>query len=323
MAEVPSKPGTTKPAASASAGVTIGADPSKQAGSVQVQGAPFQIQPLQAREAWLKMLIYAGHGRGKTELAGTAADVEQMRDVLLISADKGEMTLTQSPRIKNSDLIDIIPVTTFNQIAKIQEFLKAHCRFRDSNDEANLRKLQAYLFGIKEDEIDRIRRYKTVIFDSLTEAETYCTYRILDIDINEIESDPIDVAGWPEFRKNFEMIKLTVRAYRDLPMNVIFLCPDQWTQDEQKRFHYTPYLTGKLSEQVQGFVDIVGWLTVGSATETQTAPRRLYVESIQGPGIPKFDAKNRRSVYGKAWFDNPSMTSIMEGVGLLKKPVKG
>lgn len=293
-------------------------DPTKTANAVRAVGAPFQIQTMQQRETWLKILIYGRHGSGKTELAGSSADVETMRDVLLVDAEKGNLTLFDSPRISSSHLIDRIPVTTFKQVAQIQEFLKAHCKHRDESNEEALKKLQAAVTGIPVEQIDRVRRYRTVILDSLTEIETYCTYTLLNLDSQKVEADPIDVAGWPEYRKNFEMVKLLVRAYRDLPMNVIFLCPEQWSQDEQKKYHYTPQLTGKLSDQVQGFVDIVGWLTTGSATDEKAAPRRMFVQPIAGPGIPKFDAKNRRPVYREAWFDEPSMSSIMKGVGLLK-----
>ena len=129
----------------------------------------------------------------------------------------------------------------------------------------------------------------------------------------KIISGDIDTAGWPEFRKNNEMVKMLCRAFRDLPMHVIFICAEQWSQDEHKRYHYTPALTGKLSSQVQGFMDIVGWIVPGPVPEgKEEAPRRVYIQPVGGTGgMPKFDAKNRRPVYTKAYFDDPSMDSIM------------
>jgi len=299
---------------------SMNSDPSKSAGAIRAVSAPFQIQTEQQRQRWLKMLVYAKHGIGKTELVSTAADVPQMRDILVIDAEKGDTTIEDSPRVKNPHLIHNIPVNTFKTVAFIQEFLTAYCKARDANDINGMRKLFCTVTGYDPKDVpdEKVPRYRTVILDSLTEIEVYCTYGILNIDAAKVMKDgDIDTAGWPEFRKNNEMVKLLVRAFRDLPMNVLFVCAEQYTQDEQKKFHYTPALTGKLSAQVQGFVDIVGWLTVGALQEGQTeAPRRLYVQPVSGG--PKFDAKNRRPAWRQAYFDNPSMFDIMKGTGLLR-----
>lgn len=294
-------------------------DPSKAANALQAVSAPFQIRTTIDRQRWLKILIYGRHGAGKTELAGSSVDVELMQDVLMIDAESGDTVLEESPRIHNPDKISHIRVTTFKQVAYIHEFLKAYCIARDRNDIAQMKKLYCQVTGhdpkILPD--DAVPRYRTVIIDSLTEVEVYCTYGILSIDAGKAMMEgEMDVAGWPEFRKNNEMVKLLVRAFRDLPMHVIFVCSEGWTQDEQKKFHYSPQLTGKLSAQVQGFVDIVGWMTVGSATaDSPEAPRRMYVQPISGG--PKFDAKNRRPAFSQAFFENPSMSSIMKDIGML------
>jgi len=297
------------------------ADPTKSQNALQAVSAPFQIQTSHQRQRWLKFLVYAKHGVGKTELASSAIDVPQMRDVLVIDAEKGDTTIEDNPRIKNAHLLHNIPITTFKQVAYIQEFLTAYCKARDENNVAKMKQLYCSVTGLDPAQVEDkdVPRYRTVILDSLTEIEVYCTYGILNINPTKVMRDgDMDVAGWPEFRKNNEMVKLLVRAFRDLPMNVIFVCAEAYTQDEQKKFHYTPALTGKLSAQVQGFVDIVGWLTTGALQEGQIeAPRRLYVQPVSGG--PKFDAKNRRPVWRNAFFDNPSMKTIMEGTGLLRK----
>jgi len=290
-------------------------DPSKTLGSIKVVGAPFQITTHQERDRWLKALFYARHGIGKTELAGSSVDVPEMRDVLYLDLERGGETFDDNPRIKNVDKLYRVAVNTFTAVAHIQEFLKAYCAARDAGNVVQMRKLYALVSGT---EVENPPQFRTVIVDSLSELDAYCTYQVLKINIegNEI-GDDIDTAGWPEFRKNFEMMKLMVRAYRDLPMNVLFIAAESYTQDEQKKYHYSPALTGKLSTQVQGFVDIVGYLVAGQASEAEPeAPRRLYVQPIAGG--PKFDAKNRKSVYRQPFFDNPNMALIMKGVGLAK-----
>lgn len=297
----------------------VNADPSKSTNALRAVTAPFQIQTMHTRVRWLKMLIYGKHGAGKTELAASAVDVEQMRDVLFISAESGDSTIDDNDRITNPDKVFTININTFKQAAFIQDFLVAYCKARDRDDVKAMKQLFCQVTGYDPKTLadEDVPRFRTVIVDSLTEIEVYCIYGLLSIDINKVVSEEIEVAGWPEFRKNNEMVKLLVRAFRDLPMHVILVCAEQYTQDEQKKFHYSPQLTGKLSAQVQGFVDIVGWITVGASTaESPEAPRRVYIQPISGG--PKFDAKNRRSVYKQAYFENPNMRSIMKSIGLLK-----
>lgn len=306
------------PNAGATQAPAPGGDPSKQAAAAnaQVKNAPFQIQGLGAKQPYIKMLVYGKHGAGKTLLAATASDLPQMSDVLLISAESGQLTLQGSTRLKNPDSIDMIPVTTFKTVARIQEFLKTHCVYRDADNIEGLRKLQSFVTGVPIEEITTVRKYRTVILDSLTEIESYCMYSLLNIAVDKIADENIDVAQFAEFRKQGEMVKLLVRAFRDLPMNVIFVCAEAYSQDERKAYHYSPAMTGKLASQIQGFMDVVGWLVVGPPTEGQEAPRRLYVQPVGGG--PKFDAKNRLASVKESFFDNPTMRDILSAAKMLK-----
>lgn len=311
-------PAPTKPAVAVvgqQPNPALNSDPSKATNAAKVN-APFQIRLFHEQAKYLKALIYGKHGAGKTELLATAVDVPEMNDVLFISAESGDLTLNSSPRIKNRDKIYMIRVTTFKQIAHIQQFLKAYCVARDANDVAKMRSLYSQVTGYPVEQIPNPPIFRTVIIDSLSEVEVYCIYQLLSVTQDVLKADDMEVAGWPEFRKNNEMVKMLVRAFRDLPMHVLFAAAESYSQDEKKQYHYTPQLTGKLASQVQGFVDLVGWITVGAPTEGRVeAPRRVFVQPISGG--PKFDAKNRLPAYQEAFFDNPSMADIVYKTGLL------
>jgi len=271
-------------------------------------------------QRWLKVLVYGNYGKGKTTLAGSSADVPQMRDVLAIDAEAGDLAYEDNPRIQHPDYIEHVRVTTFIQVARVHEFLRSHCIKRDNNDVDGMRRIEAWLKGCNPQDIKEPRRFRTVIIDSLSEVEAYCAYELMKVDEGTVltgSAEEIDVMRFDEFRKNNMKIQMVVRAFRDLPMHVILVCSQQYTQDERKRFHYGPMMTGKLSGQIQGFVDIVGYLLTGVPDERGIAPRRLYVQPIDIDG-QKFDAKNRRAAYPNAYFEDPTMDTIMRGVGLLK-----
>ncbi len=72
-------------------------------------------------------------------------------------------------------------------------------------------------------------------------------------------------------------------------------------------------MTGKLAAQIQGFVDIVGFLKAAAPDDKGNSPRRLFVQPVD-----RFDAKNRRAAFTGAFFEDPSMLSIMKAIGLEK-----
>lgn len=277
------------------------------------------------RRRYIKCLFYGAPGTGKTTLAGTAVDIEAMQDVLAIQIEGGEEVLLDNPRIKNPELVDVVRINSMPQLVKLYNFLQNHCRARDKGDEEMLIKMQNAVFHGDIDAAgnptngelydgDRLRQYRTVIIDSLTEIEAANLATTLGLDAQGIEvGGDATVAGWGEFRQNNHTMQRNIRAFRDLDMNVIFICHQSYNQDDMKRYHYAPALTGKLAQQVQGFVDVVGWLIVGT-DEKGTMVRKLAVQPHTGP---KADAKNRFAKYQDPYFDSPTMSDLMKGFGIL------
>jgi hypothetical protein len=282
-----------------------------------VRAPVFTIAPLKSQSLLkkIKLLAYAKPGVGKTSLVGTAADVPQMRDVLVISAEGGELTMLNNPRIAGTEYIDCIQVRTFTQLQSVKDFLFAHCTHRNSGDDEKLRNLQNMVF-VGSDAAEpgaRLRRFNTVIIDSLTEINDYSMMNILGITQATNLNADVNSAEFKEYKQNHTKMQLLVRQYRDLDMHVLMTAHADWTQDEQKRHHWSLALTGKLSGQVQGFFDIVAFMMAGQATEQAPANRRLFVQPL-GP----FDAKCRLAGCKKNYFDNPTMADIMKESGLLR-----
>jgi hypothetical protein len=246
-----------------------------------------------------------------------------MSDVLMIDAEAGDMTLNNNPRIKHTERIMQVQVNTFMMVAQVHEFLKAHCIARDADNTDKLREVESWLTGAAPESIQIPKKYRTVVIDSLSEVEAYNMYALMNVSQGSIltgDAESIEVAGWDEFRKNKMMVEVLMRAFRDLPMHVIFVCPDAYTEDELKKKSYTPMMTGKLVKSVQGLVDVVGYLR--NAPPDPTKPEGPIVKRLivtpPSPVGPQFAAKCRMSSFTGGHFDDPTLASIMKALGLLQ-----
>ncbi len=283
----------------------------KPPAATPVKAPPFVIHSEQTRDRYLKLMVYSDYGVGKTFLSGTSSGVESMRDVLLLNAESGDLTLKvpkDEDKFSFRD-IDSIRVKDYRTVARVHEFLKLHCKFREEGNEDSLIALETQLKGVK---ITKPRHYNTVIVDSLTEVEAYCMNQLLGISDSTKLDDEVASAEWAEYKRNHSMVSRLVRNLRDLPMHVLMTCSRQYVQDDQKRFNYSPQMTGKLAGQVQGFMDMVGYYVLATGTEDEVLRRRLYVQPVG-----RFAAKCRFTSFKGNYFDNPTIEKILESVGLL------
>ena len=226
-----------------------------------------RVQPVAERIAYLNFLVYGEPGVGKTVLAGSSAEVSEMAPVLILDVEGG----TFSIRDRNPE-VDVVRVQTWNDMQKVYD-------------------------GLVKGELV----YKTVVLDSLTEIQKFSMGLIMEKLVkDDPERDP-DVPGMREWGKNIEQIRRLVRAFRDLPMNTIFTALSVSTRDPRTGLDkIRPGLSGKLSGEVAGFVDIVGYMYVKSidgelqrllltaATDTQVAKDRSakLPPVVQNPTLP-------------------------------------
>lgn len=290
--------------------------------------SPFIARDLDFASDWISMLIYGDFGVGKTFLAGSAALVDDYSDILYIALEGGEKGLKQLIKegkkkgINVAERILVIPVQTFKQYGNIYEFMKLHVKFRDDDDLTKLRRLEAQIKGLpgdicKDDDqlaklIPNPKKIKTVITDSLTEAQKYCMYQILGIDplTQRIDNEP-DQAQFQDWGRSREMIQFLVRRLRDLPVNSIFICGQDTDQDTAKKWFYTPLLPGKLAGDVRGLVDVVGYYA-SIPQEGGRIVRRLFL--VGGTyGNSHIAAKHRFGENLKTSFiDDPTMETIYQ-----------
>jgi hypothetical protein len=258
--------------------------------------AAFQIVKTHRAERFLKLLVYGDYGVGKTTLCASAQDVPGMANALIIDAEAGDLSLSS----RND--VDSIRITKFDTIARIYEFLRLHVRFRDEGNEGELIRLETRLRGAP---VQKATIYRTIIVDSLSEVQKFAMYKSLGSDIGTVKLD--DDASKPEYgdwNTQLELIRRLVRAFRDLPMNVIFVASEKVAEDDRKRMIRRPNFTGSIEREIPGFFDVVGYLMAAPGAEG-TIARRLYISPGQ-----QFLAKNRFNRPDIQFLENPKMSDL-------------
>lgn len=277
----------------------------------------------------INMMIYGPYGHGKTTFAASAEDVESAQDVLFINADSGTMSLTNR---RNLDTIDI---NTYKQYARVYEYLVRHCHYRDQNPmdvESMLREeieLKSWVVPLEEQvepkeegrtwfyeqrlrsgrSIDEPYVYRTVMIDSLSEIHKYLVYQFTGVEIGKTKLDE-DVERMEEWQVAQEMFRTGIRSFRDLRMNVIFVCAEQLMEPDRKkgRRHSMslPKLAGQAAADVAGFIDIVGYLE--RTIDEGGAIRRLYL----GAGYEGWISKHRfENLPDLEYLENPTFASLL------------
>jgi hypothetical protein len=268
---------------------------------------PFEIVRSEHADYWMKLLLYAAYGAGKTTLAAGAYDIDEMNDVLFIDAEGGTLVLPEG--------VDLVRIKRYEQMARVKDYLRLHCRYRDEGNIEALAKLEGKLRGVDVKPEDA-KMYRTVVVDSLTEVYQFLQYMITGIDYEtqalDLEPEGMEGSVW---NKASEMTQLLVRTLRDLPMHVIVVCSEQDVETgggegKAKKILKRPNLPGKLGNKVQGFLNTVAYLEV--AVVNKEVLRRLWLQQ----GHPRFQAKMRlrREQHADAprYLDDPHIGDLLE-----------
>jgi len=189
--------------------------------------AGLTIEKVSRSEPFVNMLIYGESGSGKTRLSGSADEVPAMRKVLFIDVEGGTLTLRDTyPNI------DSIRVRSWPQMQEVYDVLYAGNH-----------------------------GYTTIVIDSLTEVQKMSMDTVMRKLIEDNSDRDADMPGIREWGINIEHTRKFVRGFRDLPLNTIFTALVQSEKNARtgasKR---KPSLSGKVKDEVAGFLDIVVYL---------------------------------------------------------------
>lgn len=191
----------------------------------KIAGLP--INRVNETDPRVNMLIYGESGIGKTRLAGSADAVPGMRRTLLIDVEGGTLTLRNLyPEVES------VRVKSWAEMQMVYDEL-----FAGTHD------------------------FTTIIVDSLTEVQKMSMDGIMRKLVEEFEDRSAEVPGLREWNINLEQTRKFVRAFRDLPMNTIFTALVKADKNPRTgAMKRKPSLSGKLGDEVSGFLDIVSYL---------------------------------------------------------------
>jgi hypothetical protein len=203
----------------------------------------------------MNLLVYGESGVGKTILSGSADAVPEMRPVLHIDIEGGTLSLANT----HPD-VNVVRVENWDQMQAVYDELHS---------------------GRTE--------YRTVVLDSLTEIQKFSMYNIMQ---RVVAADPgrdPDIPSMREWGKNIEQIRKLVRAFRDLPMNSIFTALAKSDKDTRTgTISKKPYLSGKLSDEVAAFLDVVVYYYVKNVKEDdKTVQKRLLLTAATDNTVAK------------------------------------
>jgi hypothetical protein len=226
--------------------------------------AGIPMAPVRETPANINMLIYGAPGVGKTHLAATADLVPAMRPVLYLNIEGGDMTLRHvAPDIRK---VPDKGSLSWPQLEHVYETLRQQCYNPDTIQPS-----------------DFVPR--TIILDTLTELQKMNMAQVMaQLIMAEPEKnwDP-DIPDVRRWGKNIEQIRKWVRRYRDLPLNVIMTCHEMTDKDSMTGLtSYRPQLSGKLSNEVAGFFDVVTYLYVKTEGDPPKPVRKLLTGAIEG-----------------------------------------
>jgi len=193
------------------------------------------------RSTLIRVLLYGDTGVGKTFLAGTAADVPEMRPVLFCDCDEGLFTLRH-----RQEHITYVAVRKFTD-------------------------MQTVLSAIKK----APEKYSTLVLDNL--AELY--YLQMDARVRTAEERIPQLRDWQAITNRTRRLLRDLRLLP--MHIIVTTPAQKVKDEVTGALYTTPELPGKLSMQIGRYFDVFGYLAVVASSPKKGLVRQLQVHPFR------------------------------------------
>lgn len=227
-------------------------------------------------------MVFSPLGHGKTRLLGTAQLDERTAPSLFLNFEGGEQTLAGL----DIDMVNIRSREDFKEVY---------------------------------DEISHDTKYKSIGIDSISEVEFADLMEIIDDAKSRRQPKEWDLIEQGDYGKGHVRLQRFVRQFRDLPYHVFITAGAQDAKEARVGMVKKPALTGKMADSIPSILDVVGYLAMGTNTETNEVTRTLLLKNY-----PDFRTKIRTP-----WslpdapdeIEDPTITKLLNvlDVGVTKK----
>lgn len=242
-----------------------------------------RIVPVSEASPYVRALIYGRNGKGKTRTAGSSPNT------LVIDCDE-EGTLS----IQGNRKVDVFPAKSWADIVYAYWFLK----------EGN-------------------HKYKTVVIDTLTQAQNLCMRHILKEAEDRDPNRPASTPSQREWGQLKETIGPQILNFRNLPMHVVFLCQERIDKrgdddDESSTNRKVPDLSPGVRGIAMASVQIMGRIYMRPVRKGKGKAEKTVWETrmLVGPH-EDYETKDRSYKLGHI-VRNPTMQMLIEASAFIK-----
>lgn len=234
--------------------------------------ADLPVYRVKEKELKFNFLVYGESGVGKTRLCGSVHDVPELCPALLLDIEGGGLTLRS-----------VFPDMECVRIDSWVKLQTVYQRLKNNNEHG----------------------YKSLIIDSVTEMQKIGMDHTM---MMRKGGDDLSVPELKEWNINIEQVRKYVRLFRDLE-GVTTLFTALVRVDTDKRTGLSrkkPSLSGKVADEICGFLDIVTYLGMEDVNGENT-------RILQTGNTPGTVAKDR-SNFLPMLMANPTMTDIFNHI---------